>query len=210
MYVCRPLHVDAIKLNVHIWKSISDYSHIHGNHIKSLSWHNGILFFACHCFLVFNQPHNNIAYTMIVCLTTECYKWIVVFQMVTFIVKISICMANWYSRYLRLFGKRDRESLALSKVCEMCLCFFPSLWIIIRWFRAQHWKRIKLWPYILGHLPSTFRNSIPNLCDLVAIYLSITFFFGKVLRLLLWRMMMRGAKWALKIVQKQSKQPKMW
>lgn len=125
MYVCRPLHVDGIKLNVHIWKSISDYSRIHGNHIKSLSWHNGILFFACHCFLVFNHPHNNIAYTMIVCLTTECYKWIVVFEMVTFIVKISICMANWYSRYLRLFGKRDRESLALSKVCEMCLCFFP-------------------------------------------------------------------------------------
>lgn len=33
-------------------------------------------------------------------------------------------------------------------------------------------------------------------------------FLGKVLRLFLWRMMMRDAKWALKIVQKQSKQPK--
>lgn len=60
-------------------------------------------------------------------LTTECYKWIVVFEMVTFIVKISICMANWYSRYLRLFGERDREreSLAFNRVCEMRLCFFP-------------------------------------------------------------------------------------
>lgn len=132
-------------------------------------------------------------------LTTECYKWIVVFEMVTFIVKISICMANWYSRYLRLFGEREKEREYVKCVCVFSL--FVNHHPLVSCSTLEKNQIMAIHPRAFAVNISKFNSKLMWLsCDL-SFY---TIFLGKVLRLLLWRMIMR----ALEIVQKQSKQQK--